>query len=276
MPVALPSLARMQWRDAKVVHCLLPAWEAGELESISDPSSVGIAFSAQQGAVVRRAGSAKARDLDVMPSSVGLCGAEPLHWIRTPASSDTVEITASAALRAEIAHALRVPAHADLGDVMAERDAVTLAIALRFRAACRGWLPLADVERDHLVRTLYAHVLRRYFGGRGAAARATMLGAPRLQRVTDFVMAHLGGDLSIARLAAECAMSGFHFAHAFKAATGLPPHRFVTLLRLKAAEDRLRAGGTTVEAVARSVGFENLSHFRRAFRAQVGCLPCAI
>jgi AraC family transcriptional regulator len=271
-----PMIARLQWRHAKIAHCLLPAWEAEEIESVSEPGSVGVPFTTQHHAVVRRAGTARAEERHVPAASVGLCGPEALHWIRTPAPSDTVEITASVSLRREIAEAMGVAAHADLDDLMAEQDEVVLAIALRFRAACRGWIHLSDIERDEMVRCLYAHVYRRHFGGKWPAGFGTALSAQRLRRLTDFVMAHLCADLSIGQLATACAMSPFHFCHAFKAATGLAPHRFVTILRIRHAEERLRARVTSVESVAHSLGYQNLSHFRRAFRAQVGCAPGAL
>src|SRR5688572_2834505 len=204
------SIARLQWNHAKVAHCLLPAWEADQLESVSEPGSVGVPFTSQHNAVVRRARSTRAEDRHVPAASVGLCGPEALHWIRTPAPSDTVEITASLESRREIAQAMGVAAHADLDDLMAEQDVVVLAIALRFRAACRDWIHLSDIERDEMVRSLYAHVYRRHFGGKWPGGFGTALSAQRLRRLTDFVMAHLHADLSIAQLADACAMSPFH------------------------------------------------------------------
>lgn len=215
---------------------------------------------------------------DVAPGSVGLCGPQALHWLRTPAPSEVVEVTAPPALRREIAASLGVAAHADLDDLHGGADPVVLAAALRFRAACRGRWPIGDVERDALVRALYAHVLRRHFGGRAPRRGGdAALDGTRLARVTAFVDAHAGEPLDLARLAAVAALSPFHFARAFKAATGLPPHRFVTALRIGRAEALLRRGDTGgVEAVARTLGHANLGHFRRAFRRQTGALPSAL
>jgi AraC family transcriptional regulator len=271
-----PAVARLAWAQARVAHCVHPPWEAGEFESISEPASVGVAFCAQQDAVVRPAGHSATQVRHVPAASVGLCGPEPLHWVRTPAASDTVEITATPALRQQIAEEMGVGSHADLDDQHGWHDPVVMAVALQFRAACRGWIHLSDVARDELVHALYAHVHRSRFGARGLPRKPRALDAARLHRVTDWIMAHLGGPIALADLSRAAGLSTFHFARSFKAATGLPPHRFVAALRLKEAEDRLRHSRDPVERIAHDLGFENLSHFRRAFRAQAGCAPSAL
>ena len=70
------------------------------------------------------------------------------------------------------------------------------------------------------------------------------------------------------------ALSPFHFARAFKAATGLTPHEFVTGRRMDRARWLLRS--QPVEAVAAAVGFGNLSHFRRLFRRHHGGPPSGL
>ena len=67
-------------------------------------------------------------------------------------------------------------------------------------------------------------------------------------------------------------LSAFHFARSFRATTGMPPHAFVTEHRLMAARDLLVRGGTSVAEAAFSVGFSNISHFRRLFRQRYGLL----
>ena len=57
------------------------------------------------------------------------------------------------------------------------------------------------------------------------AARGA-LDAGRVRRVKDFIETHLDRDLTIETLAKEACLSPFHFARAFKAATGMAPHRY--------------------------------------------------
>lgn len=270
------DIARLQWSGVKIAHCRYSPWEAREFSSVSEPGSIGVAFTPQVGAVVRRAGAARSERRDVAANSVGLCGAAPLDWLRTPAPSDVLEITARATLRAEIAQAMGVAEHADLDDLHGWLDPTVLATALRFRAAARGWSALSDVARDELVRAVYAHVYRLKFGGRWPANAPTALSPQRLGNVVDWVHAHLADELSIAALAQAAALSPFHFARAFKTSTGMTPHRFVTVLRLQRAEQLLTQTDASVEDIAAKVGYSNVSHFRRMFRRQLGALPSVL
>ena len=267
-----PDIVRLQMPLVKAVHCILPPWREGEVDSVTMPGSIGVAFTHQSSATVRR-GNGRASRRDVTANSVGLGGHEPITWIDVSDPSDVVEITATQALRREIAEELRIPQHADLDDIDNWPDPVIHAIAMRFRASLRGWWPLGALEADTLTRAAYAHVFQRKFGGRARAAGA--LDASRLAAVTDFVAANLDRDLSIAELAAIAALSPYHFARSFRRSTGLPPHRFVTALRMRCAADRLKHSSLAVEAIAEEIGFSNLHHFRRVFRMQFGCSPAA-
>jgi AraC family transcriptional regulator len=273
MEPELPDIARLETPFAKIVHCVLPPWRDGEFESVSNPGSIGIAFTPQSGAVVRR-GNGRASRRDVLAYSVGLGGHEPISWLDVGNRSDIVEITASPALRREIAEELRVPQHADLDDIDNWRDPVICAIAPRFRAGIRGWRPFDDLECEMLTRAAYVQVLHRKFGGRVRGVGT--LGAARLDAVITFIRANLYRELSLAELAEAAALSPYHFARSFQRSTGLPPHRFVTTLRLELAAELLKRSSRTVEQVAEEVGFANLSHFRRIFRAQFGCSPAAL
>ena len=71
-------------------------------------------------------------------------------------------------------------------------------------------------------------------------------------------------------LAGAVSLSPYHFARSFRATTGMTPHAFVTEHRLMVARDRLLRGDASVTGIALSVGFSNISHFRRLFRRRYG------
>ena len=72
------------------------------------------------------------------------------------------------------------------------------------------------------------------------------------------------------------ALSPFHFARCFKATTGLAPHQYVLARRIELAKRLIMTTHQSVQEVAWSVGFENISHFRRQFAAQIGVVPGAL
>jgi len=68
-------------------------------------------------------------------------------------------------------------------------------------------------------------------------------------------------------------VSAYHFAHLFKASTGLPPHHFVVQRRVERAKALLREGALGVGEVALRSGFASASHFAVVFRRVAGMPP---
>ena len=107
---------------------------------------------------------------------------------------------------------------------------------------------------------------------RASAARSIRAGSGR---VTDFIETHLGDDLTIEILANEACLSPFHFARAFKAATGTPPHRYLTDRRIGHAKFLIAEGRLPLAEIAGQCGFSSQSHFTRWFKRVVGTTPGA-
>ena len=97
----------------------------------------------------------------------------------------------------------------------------------------------------------------------------------RLRRVIDFIEAHLGEDLTIETLAKEAYLSPFHFARAFKAATGTSPHRYLIDRRIKCAKALIAEGELRLTEIADKCGFSSQAHFTRWFKQLVGTTPGA-
>jgi AraC family transcriptional regulator len=129
---------------------------------------------------------------------------------------------------------------------------------------------------DHVVSSLTAHIAHAY-GGLRAVNRPARGGlAPWQQRrAEELLSANLDGAIPLERLAAECGLSARHFARAFKASTGVPPHRWLLRQRVERAKDRLRDPRQALLDVALSCGFADQSHFTRVFTSTVGLSPGA-
>ena len=98
------------------------------------------------------------------------------------------------------------------------------------------------------------------------------MAAGRLRRVLDFIEAGIAGPLPLADLARVAGMSRFHFARAFAASTGSPPHRYVLgrrVARAITALDKNLSG----EDVAMECGFANVSHMGHHMRRVTGVTP---
>ena len=75
------------------------------------------------------------------------------------------------------------------------------------------------------------------------------------------------------RLAAVSGLSEAHFARSFKAAFGLPPHRYLLTRRIERAKALLRDTRAPVIEIALQTGWESLGTFGRIFRDVTGESP---
>jgi len=105
------------------------------------------------------------------------------------------------------------------------------------------------------------------------AASRKGLDRRRLQRVLDFVEAHIEDDFSVARLAATAHLSQFHFSRAFKVATGKSPHQYVTERRLGYAKALVAQTDRALADIALACRFSSQGDFSRAFRRATGLTP---
>jgi transcriptional regulator GlxA family with amidase domain len=112
-----------------------------------------------------------------------------------------------------------------------------------------------------------------YVTGRGPAGE---LRPGAVDVVAEYIRAHLADVITLDNLAGAVSLSPYHFARSFRATTGMTPHAFVTEHRLMVARDRLLRGDASVTGIALSVGFSNISHFRRLFRRRYGLTPAGL
>ena len=81
-------------------------------------------------------------------------------------------------------------------------------------------------------------------------------------RAQDHIEARFAGPLPLADIAGNCGVSERTLTRRFTEAAGLTPLRYQQLLRLERAE-HLIGHGATVEAAARTVGFQDARMLRR-------------
>lgn len=111
----------------------------------------------------------------------------------------------------------------------------------------------------------------------GAALQQPRGGLPPqvLRRVREYVDAHLGDDIEVERLAIVAGLSLHHFARAFKASVGIPPHRFMVERRIAVARNLLTSTDRSIPDIALAAGFSDQSHLSRHFRQSLGISPSA-
>jgi AraC family transcriptional regulator len=232
---------------------------------------VGIDFSGHLGLVREIDGRAERHDAP--PGAVYVTGRSPITWLEVSDPTEALEIYPDRDLVRRLAGGLRVRPS------FAEPDGVVFAVASRLRRAHlgSGAGALTDIEASTLAHLLAGHLLRRYGAGpMGRRGPAGELRPGAVDVVAEYIRAHLADVITLDNLAGAVSLSPYHFARSFRATTGMTPHAFVTEHRLMVARDRLLRGDASVTAIALSVGFSNISHFRRLFRRRYGLAPAGL
>jgi AraC family transcriptional regulator len=151
-------------------------------------------------------------------------------------------------------------------------DAFVAQTMVRLWDATLAHDPTDQLLADGALVALATHLLQRAGAGEKPGRRVAMP-AWRLQRVTEFVDAHLHEDLGIATLADAAGLSVRHFTRAFTQQVGETPHRWLMNRRIERAKQRLAHSDDTLEQIARACGFSAQSHFTRVFRLITGEPP---
>jgi AraC family transcriptional regulator len=166
---------------------------------------------------------------------------------------------------------------ASLGYQESFQDPLLAEIAYAIACELENQTAAGRLLADTLATSLAARLVQKHLGAalpgvsRNNATKG--LDRRRLARVLDYIEAHLEGDLSLDRLASVACLSQFHFARAFKAATGQSPHRYVSARRLERAKTLLVGGERTLVDIALALNFSGQANFTRAFRDATGETP---
>lgn len=168
------------------------------------------------------------------------------------------------------------PAHVTLRDLTYFHDPM-LEQLIRGVMLPLDWSnPAERLAMSHAARALIAALVSRFTNRPAGDIRVTGGLAPAVRRrLEEYIRANLDQPLSIDDLAGVAGLSPFHFARAFKRATGEGPHAYVSRRRIEQAQALLRDGRTGLAETALACGFANQSHFTARFRAAVGLTPGA-
>jgi AraC-like DNA-binding protein len=158
--------------------------------------------------------------------------------------------------------------------VVSPLDPELMAVVLRFLRSLDS-----DTDRRVLapryVEEMVYRVLRREQFARMLRIAARQSSGTPISAALTFARAHYAEPLTVDDLARQVALSPSAFSRLFREVTGRTPYQFLKEHRLDCARELLLDGRTSVAEVARHVGYGNVSHFIREFRARYGMTPGA-
>lgn len=108
-----------------------------------------------------------------------------------------------------------------------------------------------------------------------AAPQPPSLSPQRLRTVLAFIDEHYAERLSVRQLADVVHLSAFHFARLFREAVGVPPHAYLTRVRMERAKELLANTDLALAEVAARVGYQTQAHFTGVLHRYVGTTPRA-
>jgi transcriptional regulator GlxA family with amidase domain len=132
--------------------------------------------------------------------------------------------------------------------------------------------PSAQLYGDGLIAAIAA---RLFAASRESVADARGLAPYQLQRVIEYLEAHLPARVELAQLAELAGLSQSQFSRAFKASTGMAPYRWQLDARIRRAQTLLIDTSASLDDVAEATGFADAVHFGRTFRKLTGATPAA-
>jgi AraC family transcriptional regulator len=103
--------------------------------------------------------------------------------------------------------------------------------------------------------------------------RRAALAPHRVNAVVAYIEEHAAETVGVKKLASVVNMSPFHFARMFKGALGVPPHAYITNVRMDRAKKLLEASNLSLREIATTVGYQTQAHFTGVFHKQVGSTP---
>lgn len=104
----------------------------------------------------------------------------------------------------------------------------------------------------------------------------TRVRAAFVEAVKELLATRLTERLTLAMIAAHVHVSQFHLCRTFRAHTGLPLHRYLSMLRLRYTVSRLCEHSDDLARLALDAGFSGHSHFADAFRREFGVPPSVL
>jgi len=126
-----------------------------------------------------------------------------------------------------------------------------------------------NLSIDYMSRALAFNLLRRYSGA--APLPSAFMAGPRratasVRRALDYMNDNLREAISLDDLAGAARRSASHLARSFNAELGMPPHRYLIMLRLKRAQALLRTTRLPLGRIAAECGLSSREHLIKLFR----------
>jgi AraC family transcriptional regulator len=269
----LPPLSTLtqQWEGITVEYSCMNA--IGEFDFAMPKNTISVAF-VPHNRVTWSVDGASTQTTALPPGSVFLYCEHDFVWHYREQISEYINITLDQQLLNQVAVENSVSTPVEIEHRVIFPDNTILYIAQLLKAEIFNEGLAGKIYTESLRNLLMIHLLRNYNRVWVKPQSGNkLLDTIKLKQVKDFIEEKLAENITIADMAAVVHISQFHFARAFKTATGESPHRYLTQRRIERAKVLLSVTRLAIAEVAYRVGFYNQSHFTAQFRKLTGVTP---
>jgi AraC family transcriptional regulator len=255
LPTMVQSAAiilKNEWDGLQVEYGRLET--VGEFDFAMPQQVISVAFEPHEQVTWSVDGQPQCTNLPA--GSVFLYGDRQFVWHHRVKPSEYMNLALDPALLQRIAIEHGLPSTTAVKHRVIFQDPTILHVAQLLKAEVLSCGLAGNLYVESLRNLLAVHLLRNHM--RGIAQPKTevvYLEGLKLNQLKDYIEDHLAEDLTIATLAALIPMSQFHFARAFKAAVGEPPHRYIMQRRIERAKVLLSVMRLSVAEVTLLLSF---------------------
>ncbi|MCG7588607.1 helix-turn-helix transcriptional regulator [Photobacterium sp. OFAV2-7] len=124
-----------------------------------------------------------------------------------------------------------------------------------------------------LLSTYYVQNYSNYFDLQSVQRTASKFDQQQLEVIDEYISENIGGNICVDDLAELLRCSKYYFLREFKKLMGVTPYQYLMNKRLDQAKGLLSSGNTHIASVGQQLGFNDQSHFTRAFKNRFGLTP---
>ena len=194
--------------------------------------------------------------------------------ILLPNPFDTLVLHVTQSALDEIAYAHKRPRVERLVWPLGHLDPVVYHLGKTLVASLDQPNHTSKVFLDHVLHALNCHFVCSYGGLRISAPRSRGGLSPlQMRRATEFLEAHLDGNINLEQVARVCDLSVSHFSRAFRQSFRRPPYRWLLERRVARAKDLIASSHMPLAEIAIQSGFGDQGAMNRSFKKILGVTP---
>ena len=227
-------------------------------------------------AEVQFSGRTIVSDLAVPTGGLLIYALEQSYSVHIPDPFDAVSFRISKAALDRRAEQVGIARGRTLSEpFLAIRDRVMLNLSEALLPALDRPAEVNSLFAEHVFDAAVLHLLKAPQDAEVLAKGSAAFSSRHLRVAMDLMLDELGHDLTASEIAAACGLTVDQFNRGFRAATGLPPHRWRLRQRIARAMELIDRTDLALSEIAAACGFADQSHLTRVFHRHIGTSPGA-